>query len=445
MLPQAPKGRYYHSATVIESIMLIFGGKDKSPLNDIALFDMNKLIWMPKPTLKFVEQKDGETELEGRYGHRAIFVGGWMIIIGGKINKTVKTDDFVLKKQNAIGLDLYEFWKSNYTKPIEVYNLFTGGNDPSSLFHFGFAYETGSHFLIYGGRDIETKIPTCSMFSVILPKVITTQIHEEFFEKAKNKPKVEDAPKALSSMVKETKPIENKETKPIESKETKPLENKETKPIENKVTKPSENKVTQETPLHNTKPIVNMRNIHGSKTIGPNSFKQRTLQDPFKSTQPIQVMPNMKEKISNNSNKPQNNIPSEYNGIFEELNINVKEVSEFPQFRFMTFIRKIKTYDELKKQNALLTQKVEDQKAKLASNKDAKAEEIFIKLKDKRTNKCYLIKTSNLTLSYLQEASRKALSRNPLRLMINTSTITNDNCRQLILSCKSLTPTVTIL
>ncbi|KAH0786729.1 Kelch motif family protein [Histomonas meleagridis] len=203
-LPQTPKGRYYHSASVFSSIMIIFGGKERGLLNDIALFDLSKLMWLPSPKVNFVDKS--KTELTPRYGHRAIFVGGWVIILGGQTNKSSTP-------VHPIALNVCNYWKSKFSEPIDVYHFITGGNDPSSLFHFGYAHESGSHFLVYGGRDIETKIGTCSLFIVVPPEIITSQISEEFEKTTSRKAKTE----ALSTMIKEMPTVSTQEApnKPV--------------------------------------------------------------------------------------------------------------------------------------------------------------------------------------------------------------------------------------
>ncbi|KAH0793732.1 Kelch motif family protein [Histomonas meleagridis] len=200
-LPQTPKGRYYHTASLFGPLMLIFGGKERGPLNDIAVFDLLKLLWLPTPKLNFNDPSI--KEFKPRYGHRSIFIGGWVIILGGKTNKSMLPVD-------PIALHIRNYYNSKCSDPIDIYSFVTGGNDPSSLFQFGFSYESGSHFLVYGGKEIETKIGTCSLFSVILPKVITTNLCDDFNKPTSRKPKTE----ALSTMIKEM-PVNKAPNKPV--------------------------------------------------------------------------------------------------------------------------------------------------------------------------------------------------------------------------------------
>lgn len=378
---------------------------------------MNNLIWLSKPQLSISKGNEGKTEIEPRYGHKAIFYKGWIIVIGGKItntsssndNSSKEQNDFVFKRQNALGFNIYDFSKSNYQDPIETYILYTGGNDPSSLIHFGFGYDKDPNIFIYGGKVIESRIPTYSMFSILPPPIIASQFHEEYFEKSKSKSKFEDTYKSLSS------------TTTIE-------------------TKPIEKKSSQETPVHNPKPIIKPSFASNCKTIGPNTTHKNAFKELSKPPSP----PSSEKPLPSSTSQPKE-VPPELLSVIDELGINITDVRNLSQMMFKSFLRQLRTFSALRSQNAYLTQKVADQKTKTVSEQEKNPSDIFIKLKDKRSNRIHLTKVSELSLPALEAAAASVLLRHPTRLQIGATTVTADNCQALIERCNSLTPTVTVL
>ncbi|OHT04201.1 hypothetical protein TRFO_28376 [Tritrichomonas foetus] len=155
----SPEPRYHHSACICGSSMIIHGGKGKSNiLNDIACFDLEKILWI---NIQINTEAIGG--LLPRYGHKSFYVGGYIVFIGG-------ADDSGIVNPTTINVN--NNWACE--------NYLMGGNDPLSLFRFALTYEIGSHVIVYGGCEYDSKNGTSCVYTVTMPPIIASNLSESY-------------------------------------------------------------------------------------------------------------------------------------------------------------------------------------------------------------------------------------------------------------------------
>ena len=132
-----PLPRMCHSASISENHMIVVGGKkEKDISSETYVLNLEKLKW----------RRWKNASVSPRFGHRAIISGRWLFIIGG-VDKTGPKDITLIDTFNNNIVDFEEY-----------------GNKPFGLFRFGAVLLEGDEFLVFGGTNGISKRPTAGSY-----------------------------------------------------------------------------------------------------------------------------------------------------------------------------------------------------------------------------------------------------------------------------------------